>query len=449
MDTIRLPWSTYIPHKPTAKQLAFLLLENSEALYGGAAGGGKSDALLMAALQYVDQPDYSALLLRRSYADLALPGALMDRAKEWLIPTEAHWRESSKTWTFPSGATLSFGYLEHTGDEYRYQSTEFAFIGFDELTQFEEKQYRYMFSRLRRLADSTVPLRMRTASNPGGIGHEWVRSRFIDDDPLNQRRVFISARLPDNPYLDQDAYVESLDQLDPITRRQLLDGDWSARQPGNLFQREWFDVVEDVPVFINKSVRYWDLAATPKRPGTDPDYTVGARIDYASDGLYYLVDVQRLRGTPADVERRIAQTAAVDGASTHIVIEQEPGASGVNTIYNYVTRVLPEFTVRGQRSTGSKLERAGPVSSQAEVGNIRLLRGMWVAEFLDEGEAVPFGGHDDQVDALSGAMMRLRSGQYPEPLVHHLVGARRMTQAENPLGLDPDNPMYWDDDRRA
>jgi len=216
VDTIRLPWSTYIPHKPTAKQLAFLLLENVEALYGGAAGGGKSDALLMAALQYVDQPDYSALLLRRSYADLALPGALMDRAKEWLMPADAHWREASKTWTFPSGATLSFGYLEHTGDEYRYQSTEFAFIGFDELTQFEEKQYRYMFSRLRRLADSSVPLRMRTASNPGGIGHEWVRSRFIDDDPLNQRRVFISARLPDNPYLDQAAYIESLDQLDPI-----------------------------------------------------------------------------------------------------------------------------------------------------------------------------------------------------------------------------------------
>ena len=243
MDTLTLPWTHYIPHKPTSKQLAFLLLDNSEALYGGAAGGGKSDALLMAALQYVDDPTYSALLLRRSYADLALPGALMDRAKEWLMPTDARWKESSKTWTFPSGATLSFGYLEHTGDEYRYQSTEFAFIGFDELTQFEEKQYRYMFSRLRRLADSSVPLRMRTASNPGGIGHEWVRSRFIDEDPLKSRRVFISARLPDNPYLDQEAYIDSLNQLDPITRRQLLQGDWTARQPGNLFHREWFDVV--------------------------------------------------------------------------------------------------------------------------------------------------------------------------------------------------------------
>lgn len=447
MDTIRLPWTAYIPHKPTPKQLAFLLLENPEALYGGAAGGGKSDALLMAALQYVDQPGYAALLLRRSYTDLALPGALMDRAKEWLMPTDAKWRESAKTWSFPSGATLTFGYLEHLGDEYRYQSTEFQMIGFDELTQFEETHYRYMFSRLRRRVDGGAPLRMRSASNPGGIGHEWVRGRFIDADPSGGERVFISARLPDNPHLDQDAYVQSLDQLDPVTRRQLLQGDWTARQPGNLFQREWFPVVEEAPVFINKSCRYWDLAATPKRPGTDPDWTAGVRVDYANDGMFYVVDVQRMRGTPADVERRIAQTAAVDGDGTQIVIEQEPGASGVNTIYNYVTRVLPDSTVRGQRATGSKLERAGPVSSQAEVGNLRLLRGPWVSAFLDELEAFPYGGHDDQVDALSGAMMRLRATHTVEPQVHQLVGARRMSLAENPMGLDPDNPIYWDTDR--
>ena len=447
MDTLTLPWTAYIPHKPTPKQLAFLLLGNTEALYGGAAGGGKSDALLMAALQYVDQPDYSALLLRRSYTDLALPGALMDRAKEWLMPTDAKWREAAKTWYFPSGATLTFGYLEHIGDEYRYQSTEFQYIGFDELTQFEESHYRYMFSRLRRRSDGSAPLRMRSASNPGGVGHEWVRGRCLDATPEDAGRVFISAMLPDNPYLDQDSYIQSLDQLDPVTRRQLLQGDWSARQPGNLFQREWFPVVEDVPVFINKSVRYWDLAATPKRVGTDPDWTAGVRVDYASDGLCYVVDVLRMRGTPAEVERRINQTAAVDGLSTQIVIEQEPGASGVNTIYNYVTRVLSEYTVRGQRATGSKLERAGPVSSQAEVGNIRLLRGPWIGTFLDEVDAFPFGGHDDQVDAFSGSMMRLRNIHVTEPLVHQLVGARRISPADNPLGLDPDNPVYWDKDR--
>ena len=102
----------YIPQAATPKQSAFLLLPHLEALYGGQAGGGKSSALLMAALQYVDVPGYAALLLRRTYADLSLPGALMDRAADWLQPTDAHWNDTAKTWTFPSGATVTFGYLE-------------------------------------------------------------------------------------------------------------------------------------------------------------------------------------------------------------------------------------------------------------------------------------------------------------------------------------------------
>ena len=279
MDTLRLSWTDYIPHKPTPKQLAFLLLENQEALYGGAAGGGKSDALLMAALQYADVPGYSALLLRRSYTDLSLPGALMDRAKAWLMPSVARWRDSLKTWEFPSGASITFGYLEKPGDEYRYQSTEFQFVGFDELTQFTEVQYRYLFSRLRRPTGVDVPLRMRSASNPGGPGHEWVRERFIDAQGSVDSRIFIPASLPDNPYLDQAAYLESLNQLDPVTRQQLLEGDWSARQPGNLFRREWFGVVDELPVMRNRSIRYWDLAATPVRRGNDPAYTAGVRVD--------------------------------------------------------------------------------------------------------------------------------------------------------------------------
>ena len=198
---------------------------------------------------------------------------------------------------------------------------------------------------------------------------------------------------------------------------------------------------------INRSVRFWDLAATAARPGTDPDYTAGIRVDYGTDGLYYVVDVQRMQGTPADVEARVRQTAMIDGPSTLVVIEQEPGASGVNTIHHYVTRVLPEFTARGQRSTGSKVERSGPVSSQAEVGNVRLLRGGWVPVFLDEIEAFPLGGHDDQVYALSGAFMRLRGGHQPDPVIHQLVGATRKTLLENPLGLDENDPKYWDTDR--
>ncbi len=230
-------------------QHAFLLLSHLgvlEAFYGGAAGGGKSDALLLAALQYVDVPGYAALILRKTYADLALPGAIMDRAKTWLIGTGAKWNENDKTFTFPSGARLTFGYLQTANDKYRYQGSEFQFIGFDELTQFDEADYSYLLSRLRKpstgpLAD--VPLRMRSASNPGGRGHKWVKRRLIErlpnpDDPEDTparcaRRVFVPAKLSDNPSVDQDSYAQALAGLDPETRAQLLNGDWNARGPGD------------------------------------------------------------------------------------------------------------------------------------------------------------------------------------------------------------------------
>lgn len=399
------PW---IPHDPTPKQAEFLLLPHREAFYGGAAGGGKSDALLMAALQYVDVPGYAAILFRRTYADLSLPGALMSRSHEWLDGTAARWRDSMKTWIFPSGATLSFGYLETENDKYRYQSAEFQFIGFDELTQFTETQYRYLFSRLRKLKGFDVPLRMRAASNPGGIGHEWVKQRFIIEGE-KKGRPFIPARLDDNPYLDREEYIQSLNELDPVTRAQLLKGDWTARQAGNLFRREWFEIVDDYPADARK-VRYWDLASTePTKPGQDPDWTVGALVA-EKNGIFYIVDIKRTRTTPKGVEALIQQTAELDGRGVDIYMEQEPGSSGVNTIDHYRRQVLKGYSFRGHKTTGSKELRAHPVSSAAEAGNVKLVRGTWINDFLDEAEIFPNGTHDDQIDAVSGAFEMLTQG---------------------------------------
>ena len=404
------PW---IPHEPTPKQAEFLLLPDREAFYGGAAGGGKSDALLMAALQYVEVPNYAAILFRRTFADLALPGALMDRSQEWLSGTEARWNERDKTWTFPSGATISFGYLEHENHKYRYQSAEFQFIGFDELTQFTETQYRYLFSRLRRLEGSKVPLRMRSASNPGGVGHEWVKQRFI----VEKNHLFVPAKLEDNPHLDREEYVHSLMELDPVTRQQLLEGDWSARQAGNKFKREWFEIVDAAPADARR-VRYWDLAATEPKQGKDPDWTAGAKMG-GKDGIFYIEDIKRIRQTPRHVEALIRQTAELDGQSVEIYMEQEPGSSGVNTIDHYRRRILLGFTFRGNKTTGSKETRANPVSAAAEAGNIKLVRGPWINDFLDEAEAFPGGSHDDQVDAVSGAFEMLAKrkhlGALPKP----------------------------------
>lgn len=219
----------------------------------------------MAALKYVDVPGYAAILFRRTFADLSLPGALMDRAREWLANTAAKWNEQEHTWHFPSGASITFGYLETENHKYRYQSAEFAFVGFDELTQFTETQYVYLFSRLRRLAGSDVPLRMRAASNPGGVGHEWVRTRFID--AKEPGRVFVSAKLADNPYLDQEEYRASLMNLDPVTREQLLAGNWMVLPEGAMFRREHARIIDIAPANMEQWVRYWDKAGC-LAPGT-------------------------------------------------------------------------------------------------------------------------------------------------------------------------------------
>jgi len=262
-----------------------------------------------------------------------------------------------------------------------------------------------LFSRLRRLKDSNIPLRMRSASNPGNIGHDWVKQRFLIEGKQYER-VFIPAKLDENPNLDRDSYVESLNQLDPITRRQYLEGDWTARHGGSIFKRESFEIIREAPADLKK-VRYWDLAATKPKQGREPDYTVGALVG-EKNGIYYVLDIKRDRLPPSQVEALIKQTAVLDAHGTRIFMEQEPGSSGVAQVDYYARQVLKGFSFWGIKTTGPKEERAAPVSSAAAAGNIKLVQASWNTAFLDEFEAFPLGSHDDQVDAVSGAFEQLR-----------------------------------------
>lgn len=187
----------------------------------------------MAALQYVDVPGYAALILRRTFKDLMRSDAIMARADEWLHDTRAKWKAETKTWHFPSGATLSFGYFDTVRDRDAYQGGAWQFVAFDETTQFPEAWYLYLFSRLRKTTQP-VPLRMRSASNPGGIGHDWVYRRFVNPGALD--RPFISAKLEDNPTTDGASYREALSKLDEATRRQLLDGVWINDSSGLVYR---------------------------------------------------------------------------------------------------------------------------------------------------------------------------------------------------------------------
>lgn len=230
----------------------FLDLDCLEAFYGGAAAGGKSEALLMAALQHVHVPRYSALILRKDLKRLSLPGGLIPRSHEWLSNTGATWHGGERRWSFPTDgapATLSFGYLQDPTDRYRYNSSEFQFIAFDELTEFPEEDYLFLFSRLRKTTELSVPLRMRSASNPGNLGHAWVKKRFITNAGLEgdaslpgvivrEDRAYVPARIADNPAVDEAEYRRTLSHLPTIERERLMNGDWNIRGDG-LIRPHW------------------------------------------------------------------------------------------------------------------------------------------------------------------------------------------------------------------
>lgn len=306
-----------------------------EALYGGAAGGGKTEALLMAALQYIDVPGYSAGIFRRSKPEMLMPDAPLDRARAWFGPAlhagRVRWDADANTFFFLTRtgeleSSLHFGYLANTKDEGRYQSSAFQFIGVDELTFWEESRYRFLFSRARYSSQLAVrdrmPIRMRAGTNPGGPGHRWVKKRFVSSAvhvqrgsealrdiesrrksgaPLPAPALYVSPPSPealelaaelgrkprqayfvpafaaDNPALVGDSlarYREQLLMLDPVRRLQLEWGDWEAESTGGFFSLASFEFVDAAPV-VPRWLRSWDMAATEETPGRDPDWTVG------------------------------------------------------------------------------------------------------------------------------------------------------------------------------
>lgn len=421
--------------KPVSvKQEAFHASTAFELLYGGKAGGGKSESLLVEALRYVTVPGYAAILFRRTFPELEAPGSLIPRSRE-LLSGWATYQVQKHRWTFPSGATLTFSHLDKAESVYKHHSAQYAYIGWDELTTFEEYQYLYLFSRARTVCG--VPVRIRSGTNPGGRGEEWVLRRWgawlgeeanaksgeirhfkrVDDVdaevPEETRgalsRSFIEGGLRDNPILMADpGYIARLEALPLVERKRLLDGEWGIKVIGNVFHRGWFRLILPFAPEDLHWVRYWDLAqvseAEARAKKTNPSYTASAAIAFGNQGQIYIRDMVRGRW---DWPEQRAVIKAVMLAEPNVVHGIEAKMHGKTAVQDFLTdQELAHVPIQAVNVENDKLSRALAWSYRAEAGKVILINGHWIPGFLNE--VVSFDGSgrtkDDQVDTVSGGV---------------------------------------------
>jgi hypothetical protein len=224
---------SWVPHE--GAQTEFLSRSEFEVLYGGQAGPGKTDCLVAGLLRDVENPRYRGLLIRRTFPQLQ---EIIDRCWRLYPFLGGTFRATEKRWQFPSGSVIDLGHMQHETDKYNYQGKEYHRVGIDELTQFTESQYTYLFSRLR-TTDPDLKPQILSTTNPGGIGHYWVKERFVTiteprktyfDIKSGLSRVFIPGKLEDNPTLiaNDPGYRARLEQLPEIEKQRLLHGIWDA-----------------------------------------------------------------------------------------------------------------------------------------------------------------------------------------------------------------------------
>ncbi|MHB8284425.1 MAG: phage terminase large subunit [Caulobacteraceae bacterium] len=421
-------------------QARFLASPADIAIYGGAAGGGKTWALLLEPLRHIQNPAFGAVIFRRTTVQVRNEGGLWDESERLYPLAGGAGLVSQLTWRFPSGASIRFAHLEHDKTVYDWQGSQIPLIGFDELTHFSKKQFWYLVSRNR--STSGVRPYIRATCNPDA--DSWVAefiAWWLDPEaglPIPERAgvlrwfvrkgdaliwadrsevlaaahpglppksaTFVPARLSDNQALTRadPGYLANLLALPSVERARLLDGNWKIRPAaGLLFRRGWCSVVDAAPAGL-RIVRGWDLAGTPKTEANDPDWTVGVKIGRTDEGRFIVLDHIRLRDTPGEVERLIRNTASADGAGVDIALPQDPGQAGKAQVQALV-RALEGFNVRATPETGDKQTRFAPFSAQAQAGNVSVLRGLWNETWFAGLEAFPEGRHDDDADATSRA----------------------------------------------
>lgn len=441
-------------------QERFLSTPADIAIYGGAAGAGKTWALLLEPLRHVvTNPQFWTVIFRRTMPQVKNPGGLWDESEKLYPLSGAEPTSSVSEWNWPEGGSLKFAHLEHEKNKLDWQGSQIPLIMFDELTHFTESQFFYLVSRNRSMCG--VRPYIRATTNPDA--DSWV-ARLIEwwidqttgfpipersgkvrwfirlndillwadtkrelyekygnpNLPLDHEEqiqpkslTFIAGKLTDNPELMKadPGYLANLKSLPMVEQARLLGGNWKIRPAAGLhFKREWVTIVDAVPANL-EIVRYWDLAATEHIPGkNDPDWTAGVKLGRDRDtGLYYWLDTVLVRKSSHGVKKELKDAADRDGVHVCIGLPQDPGQAGKSQASDLVLH-LTGYSVRTRSERGDKIVRFGPFSAQCQAGNVRVLRGSWNEAAFTMLESFPDAAHDDVVDGCSGALAMLNDG---------------------------------------
>lgn len=437
-------------------QEKFLSTSADIAVYGGAAGGGKSFALLLESLRHISTvPGFGATIFRKTSPQIRNEGGLWDESKKIFSPLGAHPVESTLKWRFaPHNNSIKFAHLDHEKDVLNYQGSQIPMIGFDELTHFSEKQFFYMMSRNRSACGVRPYIRATTNPDPDSwlatfiawwidqktgyaitersgvvrwfarIGDvvEWgdTRQEMIDrfpeiltDETPPKSFTFIAATLEDNQILmkKDPGYKASLMALPRVEREQLLKGNWKIKPAaGDYFPEEMVNFIDTLPNDIVKVCRGWDLAATdPSTENPDPDATSGVKIGVTKNNDIIIIDRKSKKINASKVEKLIRNTAEIDGKRCKIRVPQDPGQAGKSQAQQYV-KLLKGFPVKTQTVSGDKEVRSRILSAQWQAGNVYVLRADWNEAYLSEMNAFPLGAHDDDVDASNDAYDEIATG---------------------------------------
>lgn len=437
-------------------QTQFMASSADIIIYGGAAGGGKTYALLLEALRHKDVKSFGAVIFRHNYNQITAEGGLWDASQKIFnqVP-DAHSRKSPKLhWRFDGGAKLSFAHIERDEDLKSWQGTEIAYIGFDELTHFTKHQFLYMLSRNR----TTCGIRpyVRATCNPDS--DSWVAefiSWWIDQEtgyaiPERSGQVrwmvvlndiiywgdtpeelakkyevnvedcksvtFIASRLEDNKILMESdpGYLANLKAMTEVDMERLLRGNWKIKAAaGSFFKRSQVgEILTEVPKDLVAVCRGWDLAATDKDEDDEAAFTAGVLMGRRENGRFVIIDVINRQLKAGDVRSTVLVTAKMDHAKyawCRQRLPQDPGQAGKDQKASYM-EMLAGFDVHMIPESGDKATRAEPMAAQWQHGMFDLVAGEWNEAYLNQLESFPDSKWKDMVDASSSAFNEITLG---------------------------------------